>query len=97
MSGRKLSEKTKRKIGERNSGEKCGSWKGNNVKYRGLHEWVRRHYPKTEKCEICEIKPPLDLANKTGIYNREFKNWMYLCRSCHEKMDFKNGVRKKKI
>ena len=29
----------------------------------------------------------LDLANVTGIYDRDFKNWTYLCRKCHLKFD----------
>lgn len=26
---------------------------------------------------------PFDLANVTGIYNRDFINWKYICRRCH--------------
>jgi|SRR5690242_13312005 len=84
--------------GNRNSkGKNLGSdnvmWKGDQKLGRqALHEYVRWHLPKPDFCEMCNIKPPLDLANKTGIYNREFVNWYYLCRRCHMKSDgrFKN-------
>ncbi len=58
-------------------------WKGDQVGYKSLHEWVRNHFPKPELCEICKVKPPIDLSNATGIYSREFINWKYLCRKCH--------------
>ena len=64
-------------------GEKNPYWKGDKVTYVALHLWVKTRLPKPEKCQDCNIKPPLDLANITGIYNRELKNWKYLCRRCH--------------
>lgn len=39
--------------------------------------------PPPELCQICNQKLPLDLANITGVYNRDFKNWAYFCRKCH--------------
>lgn len=63
-------------------GERHYMWKGDAVGYNSLHRWVRRHLPQPELCEQCKAAPPLDLANK-GIYNRDFKNWEYLCRRCH--------------
>jgi len=85
--GRKCSEEHKRKVGLANSNEKHGQWKGDNVGDKGLHKWVRRHLPEPEFCEYCFIKPPHDLANITGIYNRDFMNWSYLCRGCHMNSD----------
>lgn len=69
-----------------NRGANHGGWKGDRVKYGGLHLWVRKHKPKPDLCEECHRVPPLDLANK-GIYNREFSNWEYLCRKCHMTKD----------
>lgn len=66
-----------------NVGENNGKWKGDDVGYKSLHAWVRRHLQEPELCEICHKIPPYDLANTTGIYNRQFINWKYLCRSCH--------------
>lgn len=42
LEGRKKSEATKAKIGAANSGERNGTWKGDNVGYVALHERVRR-------------------------------------------------------
>ena len=72
-------------------------WKGDNVNIRAsLHEWIRYNLPQPEFCQICQQKPPYDLANITGIYNRDFINWLYLCRGCHMRFDYKNGIRKTK-
>jgi hypothetical protein len=68
-------------------GDKNASWKGDNVGYGTLHQWVRKHNIRPSLCQICDKKTRLDLANITGIYNRDFKNWMYLCRRCHMSQD----------
>ncbi|MGI9011107.1 MAG: hypothetical protein ACR2F1_07965 [Nitrososphaeraceae archaeon] len=57
------------------------------ISYKGLHQWIRNHLPKPDYCQICKEVPPYDLANKTGIYNRDFENWYYLCRRCHMLID----------
>jgi len=61
-------------------------WIGDKIGYSGLHAWVRKRYPKTLLCEKCKKVPPIDLANK-GIYNRDTKNWEWLCRRCHMEAD----------
>lgn len=77
------------KIGKKgkNSGEKHYNWKGNKVGYASLHEWVRKYFPQPYECQQCNRILPLDLANITGIYNRDFNNWKYLCRKCHNDLD----------
>lgn len=67
-------------------------WAGNNVTIGSLHDWVRRNKQKPNTCEHCNTKPPLDLANispqyNENTYNRDFTNWLWLCRSCHMKQD----------
>jgi hypothetical protein len=69
------------------SGENNPGWKGDDVQYRALHWWVRQHLTEPKLCEICNIVPPRDLACVTGTYNRDFKNWKYLCKRCHTKYD----------
>lgn len=78
------------------SNEKHSQWKGDEVSRHALHRWLWRHKPAPSngKCKLCKVEPFHDLANMTGIYNREFKNWKYLCPSCHKKYDYENGVRK---
>ena len=65
--------------------EKHPNWKGDNVLYRALHRWVSLNKPKPidGKCEICHVKPYEDLANVTGIYDRDFINWKWFCTKCH--------------
>ena len=69
-----------------NVGKENGMWKGDDVSMDGLHKWIHRRLPKPDLCQNCKKKPPIDLANK-GIYNRELKNWWWLCRSCHMELD----------
>lgn len=66
---------------------KTWNWLGDKVKYRGLHKWVRDHINKSKICEDCGSIKNVDLANITGIYQRDFSNWKYLCRKCHMKSD----------
>jgi hypothetical protein len=91
--GQTYSEEHRQLLALSKISEKNPQWKGDEVKYGGLHDWVKRHLPKPEKCQTCGIKLPHDLSNKTGIYNRELINWWWLCRSCHMKHDYKNGTR----
>jgi len=81
-----------------NSKENHYNWKGDKVKYIGLHVHIRKYLPKPKngKCVICDDKLIYDVANITGKYNRELINWRWLCRSCHMRLDYKNGIRKGK-
>lgn len=94
--GKKHSDRTKKILSERKRGnknpnygkdfsnEKNPGWKGYEpIHYIALHRWVRRHLPKPTLCQMCEKVPPYDLANITGVYNRDFSNWQYICRRCH--------------
>jgi len=63
-------------------GSKNSQWKGDNVSYKGLHKWVHSNLVKPDLCQECKQAPPYDVAN-TGIYNRDFINWKWLCRKCH--------------
>lgn len=66
--------------------EKNPMWKGDFVGYTGLHKWVKSRLPKPKFCQECKEKEPIDLANK-GIYDRNLKNWEWLCRKCHMTKD----------
>jgi len=68
-------------------GEDNPMWKGDQVGYNSLHQWVKNNLSAPELCQICHEVPPKDLANITNIYNRNFKNWMYICRKCHMRSD----------
>lgn len=67
--------------------EKHHNWKGNKVGYSGLHKWIKRNKPKPKFCEDCKEKKPFDLANISGEYKRDIKDFKWVCRGCHIKMD----------
>ncbi len=94
------SEESKVKIRFSKIAEKNPMWRGNNVGYMALHAWVKRNILKPKLCQCCKKVPPYDLANK-GIYDRNLKNWEWLCRKCHMIKDgrmqkVKEGIAKKK-
>jgi len=84
--GKIISEAAKKKMAEAKRG-KTGAitnrWKGEDVGIKALHHWVRKYLQQPELCEFCNRNKSIDLANMTGVYNREFHNWKYLCKSCH--------------
>lgn len=91
------SEETRIKLSQTKIGSNNPNWKGYDYQFTDftpLHQWLRRRMPKPLVCPICKIQPPFDLANITGVYNREFKNWQYLCRHCHMSIDYYKGLRK---
>lgn len=45
-------------------------WKGDNASYKAIHLWVRAHLPKPELCPACNLRPPREVANLDGQYNR---------------------------
>ena len=90
MYGKHHSEETKRKIALANSGkqmEKNPNWKGDDVGYQGIHKWIRKYVPKPETCEMCHENKRLLAACVTGVYNRDPKNFKYICYKCHNHMD----------
>lgn len=66
-----------------NLNSKNGMWKGDKVGLTALHEYIRRHKPKPLFCEKCKKNKPYDLANISGEYKRDIKDFKWLCRSCH--------------
>lgn len=64
-------------------GDKNPMWKGDQVSYTSLHEYVRKHLPVPERCEVCHEVKSLDLANISQKYKRDLSDWEYLCRRCH--------------
>jgi hypothetical protein len=84
--GKKMSEESKRKMAAAKIGKigwETNRWKGDAVGNTALHTWVRKFIPKSETCGFCHKKKKLQLANMTGMYNRDFANWKYLCAKCH--------------
>jgi len=91
MKGRKLSEETKKKIGEAVSNEKHPLWKAEKVSYSGLHYWVSRKLGKPDTCEHCGRSglkgKQINWANRSHEYRRDLDDWLRLCVPCHRNYD----------
>lgn len=72
-------------------GENNPNWKGNNVKFHGLHRWVERNKGKPDVCRYCKNPGWLDLANISQKYKRDLNDWEWLCRKCHMMKDGRLG------
>jgi hypothetical protein len=88
-------EKAMKALSEKTTGASHYSWKGEEVGYRGLHQWVRRKKGKPIKCIHCgkqSDKPKLiQWANIDGKYRRHIDDFISLCASCHKKYDLRLG------
>lgn len=89
--GLKRSKESKLKISKAKLGSKNPAWKGDNVGYKQLHFWIRKHKPKLNHCEMCKRKGlELDLANISRKYKRDINDFWWLCKKCHAKFDGRN-------
>lgn len=68
-------------------GSDHAGWKGDEVSYGGLHQWLRRNFPKTGACVDCGREGRTEWASLDGSYRRVREAWVELCRSCHCKRD----------
>lgn len=96
------------KVYKTRSGEQTNSWKGDKVKYSGIHWWLKATYGNPNKCEKCGVG-----GKKTGRkwniewaklehkdYERKRENFWALCVKCHvsydgrkpNKTSFKKGL-----
>jgi len=89
-------KKGKPKCSEVKRGEKNPVWKGDKVKYFGLHSWLKRNKIKSKKCEKCGLETnKLDCSNISGEYKRDINDYEWLCRKCHMQKDWrKKNVKK---
>jgi len=67
--------------------EKNGMWKGDEVKYGSLHDYIEYHKPKPRNCENCGKIKKLELANISQEYKRDINDYEWICRSCHMNKD----------
>lgn len=70
------------------------NWKGENIGKNYKHDWVKRFKSKSNFCEICNKKVKrIELANiKNHQYTRNPDDYKWLCRSCHIRLDYPNGL-----
>ena len=64
-------------------GSSHSNWKGDNVNYKSLHQWINRNLPKPDECPNCGSTKRIDACNISGNYTRNFDDWEYLCHKCH--------------
>jgi len=82
------SPETRKNMSLARMGNKNPDWKGNKVKYPGVHQWLRKNKPKVDFCELCGKKTgKLDLSNISGEHTRDADNYNWYCRKCHVKRD----------
>ena len=82
-----------------NQGENHHAWKGDDVNYGSLHDWVARYRGREKKCDICGMndeKRYYHWANISGQYKRDLSDWERLCVPCH-KRKYKNDHEMKKL
>jgi hypothetical protein len=65
------------------TGELNGQWMGDSVSLGALHDYIRYHFPKPDKCSNCGEVKQLDLANISQEYKRDLSDWEWICRKCH--------------
>lgn len=65
--------------------------------YFRVHEWLGRVHGKATHCSInpTHKSKRFEWANIDGIYERDVKHFIQLCRSCHAKMDTRLSTRLK--
>lgn len=65
------------------------AWKGGKVGYKALHQWVRRHKGKPDKCVECgQTENEMWWANISGEYKRDLEDFQAMCLPCHRRYDF---------
>jgi len=60
--------------------------------YHAIHTWLWRNHKheKTGYCQICLLdKGRTEWANKIKGYTKDIKNYIELCKPCHERFDNK--------
>lgn len=88
--GQHLSSDTEFQKGQ-NANEKNNAWRGSEVGYHALHDWIKRRLGKPKKCSFCGRTKKVQWANKNFEYKRDINDWFALCYWCHRKYDRANG------
>jgi hypothetical protein len=71
--------------------ETHGCWRGDDVRYGGIHQWLNAQFGKPKECQNSNClgrSTNFDWALKRGMrHKRKRKNYVRLCRSCHRSYD----------
>lgn len=86
--GEHLSSKTQFKKGEQKK-DKNVNWKGSDVGYYALHQWIKYNYGSPSFCEECKCsnRQMYHWANLSGKYLRDRNDWKRMCVPCHKRFD----------
>ena len=57
-----------------------------------LHNVIRGAIPRPALCPECGMVEPTEMANVTGVYDFDLKNWRWLCKWCHMLRDGTLGM-----
>ena len=58
------------------------------VGYRDLHHLICEKKPKVDFCAMCNKKiENLELANISGKYYKDIRDYLWVCRNCHSLLD----------
>jgi hypothetical protein len=73
------------------------NWRGAEVSYGALHDWVSYYLGRPQQCENCDTTEHwrYEWANISGEYKRELSDWARLCKNCHVLID--DTIRKGRI
>ena len=63
-------------------------WKGDNISYSTLHQWVNRALRKTGACTVCGALRITQWANLSGHYRRDLSDFAEMCVPCHLRHDW---------
>jgi hypothetical protein len=72
---------------EKRFGPETTQWKGDEVSYNALHQWVLWHKVKTGVCTGCGRRRETQWANLSGVYLRDLDDYVELCVPCHRELD----------
>ncbi len=87
----KHSVETKNKMSIAKLGKKIGpvpTKYSDSPGYMAVHNWMRRHYPKSGFCETCKEERVTYWSNISGKYIRDRKDFWELCVPCHKIFDY---------
>lgn len=82
------SAETRQKIAATKIGPLNPGWKGEDAGYAAIHNWLHRNRTKAGICERCGAERHTEWANLSGLYKRDFADYVELCAPCHRRFDY---------
>lgn len=78
------------------TGDNNYQWKGDDVGYVSIHEWVSRWKGKPNVCSSCgssSQERKYEWANIDHKYRRVLEDYIRMCTSCHRQYDKDRGIK----